>query len=661
MPAAPAGRAVLSPRARTITPASTAPRGAASCSARARCSRACCSPLGAQPPLDPAPSTTPPTGRSPTACRTSSTRCWRRLLHARSARCSTRTCCSRTPPRRSPGTPARRAATTARGRWSTRSATGPRGSRRPDSGSQGHVPGWQDGQRGGGIQHLVVDTEIAWALILRVAGARGARARPGLGRPDRRPHHQHRRRARSGTGRRCGSTRSTGTRGCTPRPRPSAATGRTCRRSCCSRCAASSTARASRWPARPSPTSAPATASTTCPAPRSTTSTTSTAPSTRTSSAASWSPTSRRATRGCRRWTRRAPQVVRAWVERVLTGYWTHAGYLNWDTGLGFKRWHQGKKLGLSQAALLGIAVCAELAPHGALGQAHARPLLRALRPLGGARPRPAAGERVLVPRSTTTSPRRCSRPRACRPTPRRRRSTASGRCVARSRRRCTPTTPTSGRLAITTPAYNTAIVAVNRARVPVRRDGLARLFDGQQDVAGGVGGRPPASFGVVVRSGGKLVAASQRAVEQGDSDPLQLLEAPRGTGVAPNPYAERPYAGAFDTLRVRGTRREGGISIQTTHRFAAVLHRDRVAGQRRGRQADRGAVPELGRGRPRHRGQRPRRAPRGHARPVPDDVAWFHVESEFSGYVVVVDGGKSATVAAAAARSPARPSRDRP
>ncbi len=57
--------------------------------------------------------------------------------------------------------------------------------------------------------------------------------------------------------------------------------------------------------------------------------------------------------------------VVRAWVERVLSGYWTHAGYLNWDTGLGFKRWHQGKKLGLSQAALLGIAVCPELTPRG--------------------------------------------------------------------------------------------------------------------------------------------------------------------------------------------------------------------------------------------------------------------------------------------------------
>ena len=49
---------------------------------------------------------------------------------------------------------------------------------------------------------------------------------------------------------------------------------------------------------------------------------------------------------------------------RVLAGYWTHAGYVNWDTGFGFRRWHQSKKLGLSQQALIGIATAPALAPH---------------------------------------------------------------------------------------------------------------------------------------------------------------------------------------------------------------------------------------------------------------------------------------------------------
>ena len=46
-----------------------------------------------------------------------------------------------------------------------------------------------------------------------------------------------------------------------------------------------------------------------------------------------------------------------------LAGYWTHGGYLNWDTGLGFDRWHQRKKVGLAQQALIGVAARPELQP----------------------------------------------------------------------------------------------------------------------------------------------------------------------------------------------------------------------------------------------------------------------------------------------------------
>ncbi len=30
-------------------------------------------------------------------------------------------------------------------------------------------------------------------------------------------------------------------------------------------------------------------------------------------------------------------QLLRDWVRRVISGYWTHAGYLSWDTGLGLQ------------------------------------------------------------------------------------------------------------------------------------------------------------------------------------------------------------------------------------------------------------------------------------------------------------------------------------
>jgi hypothetical protein len=204
---------------------------------------------------------------------------------------------------------------------------------------------------------------------------------------------------------------------------------------------------------------------------------------------------------------------------------------------------------------------------------------------------------------------------------------------------------PDVGRLAITTPTYNTAIVAVSRNAFPYGGVDLARLFDGRQEVAGGVGGRPPASFGVVVRSGGKLVAASQHAVEQGSADPLELLEAPRGTGRNPNPYPKRPYAGAFETIRVRGTAKAKGISIQTTHRFTATFVETewRVSGA--GGKVIEALFPSWGAGARvsavNARGER-RSVTRGMSL---SDVAWFHVESERSGYVVVVEGGKSATV----------------
>ena len=58
-------------------------------------------------------------------------------------------------------------------------------------------------------------------------------------------------------------------------------------------------------------------------------------------------------------------RLLQRWRWRVSCGYWTHAGYMNWDTGYGFRRWHQSHKLGLAQQALMGIATTPELAdPH---------------------------------------------------------------------------------------------------------------------------------------------------------------------------------------------------------------------------------------------------------------------------------------------------------
>ena len=112
---------------------------------------------------------------------------------------------------------------------------------------------------------------------------------------------------------------------------------------------------------------------------------------------------------------------------------------------------------------------------------------------------------------------------------------------------------PDIGRLAVTTPAYNTAIVAVNQRAFPYGGLDVARLFDGDQEVAANIGGLPPASFGALVRNvGGRTVLASQvaRTAAARGVTPLRLLEAPLGVRAGASAVG-RAYAGVFQKLRV--------------------------------------------------------------------------------------------------------------
>ena len=60
--------------------------------------------------------------------------------------------------------------------------------------------------------------------------------------------------------------------------------------------------------------------------------------------------------------------LLRAWAEHIVCGYWTHGGYLNWDTGYGFKRWHAGRTWALAQQGLLAIAASPRFHPRPELG-----------------------------------------------------------------------------------------------------------------------------------------------------------------------------------------------------------------------------------------------------------------------------------------------------
>ena len=168
MPAAPAGRAVLPRAARADPPARNATRRGFMLGSSALLASLLIPRAPPRPRRRPSRrrGTTPPTGRSPTACRTSSTATGTAhaytpkramfnanllLTHAAAALAG----------HTGSGAPRRPGARADHG-----AVRGPGvGHASPATARQGHKPGWQDGLTGGGIQHLVVDTEIAWPLM----------------------------------------------------------------------------------------------------------------------------------------------------------------------------------------------------------------------------------------------------------------------------------------------------------------------------------------------------------------------------------------------------------------------------------------------------------------------------------------------------------------
>ena len=121
---------------------------------------------------------------------------------------------------------------------------------------------------------------------------------------------------------------------------------------------------------------------------------------------------------------------------------------------------------------------------------------------------------------------------------------------------------PDTGRLAVTTPTYNTAIIAVNQRAFPYGGLDLARLYDGGQDVAANIGGTGTATFGLTARSGGQVLRTQygSHAYTPGGA-PLRLLRAPQGVGASAS-RSVAAYAGPFTDLRVQArARADGGDS----------------------------------------------------------------------------------------------------
>ena len=199
------------------------------------------------------------------------------------------------------------------------------------------------------------------------------------------------------------------------------------------------------------------------------------------------------------------------------------------------------------------------------------------------------------------------------------------------SRRRCTPTTPTSAASRSPRPPTTRRSWPSRAARSPTAAIELARLFDGDQDVAGGVGGRPPASFGVVVRSGGAIAPPPSARSRRPTTTPLRLLEAPRGATANPQSYPEPALRGGVrDPARAGLLDARRGRDPDDPH-VQGRLHRDRVARERRARQAVEVLFPSWGDGAKVTAVMKSGGAQAGLRGMSLSDVDRFHVESEHS------------------------------
>jgi hypothetical protein len=341
-------------------------------------------------------------------------------------------------------------------------------------------------------------------------------------------------------------------------------------------------------------------------------------------------------------------RLIREWTRRALAGYWTHGGYLNWDTGFGFRRWHQAKKLGLAQEALLGLTATPELLPSR----------------------RYARWSKWLLDRSIGLYDRWVQECRGGLPPPvsfgvhvHRQRPCDAALAAARvqanaaraadaglgSRPAARPPAlysfdPDTGRLAVTTSTYNTAVIVVNQRAFPYGGLDLARLYDGEQEVAANIGGRPPASFGLVVRDrGGRRLLATQTGRPRVNRrvTPLRLLHAPRGAGATADARPTRAFAGPFRRLRASGSMRRGPVFARVVHEFAPrwIETRWTARGARAGRTVD-VLFPSWGRGATVTAVLTDGSSVQiGRERRPLERVRWLRVQSARSGYLIVPRG----------------------
>ena len=275
---------------------------------------------------------------------------------------------------------------------------------------------------------------------------------------------------------------------------------------------------------------------------------------------------------GMRPLNARQIRQLKAWSRHVLFGTWTHGGYLNWDSGLGSARRHVRQYWAFALDALIRAS-----GPGALLGSPDQRGYVRYIADRGLELFRSTAWDgQGALPSATSFGapngfPAGTKSPLI---TPLRFAVLAASLDVRLPATK--PKAPPNiyshdaefGRLAISTPAYNTAVV-----RPAGQGEGglePTRLFDSRQRplttlAAGGFGGP---SLGLRLARGGSTVLEDQPGT----------LTRGRVPGMSVG-GAHRNRAGTFTSLTAGATIRDGKASVAVQHRFrgAAVETKFRV------------------------------------------------------------------------------------
>ena len=268
-------------------------------------------------------------------------------------------------------------------------------------------------------------------------------------------------------------------------------------------------------------------------------------------------------------------RTLRAFVRRSLSAYWTHSGYVNWDTGLYLYRWHLSRYWAWCGQGLLAIASSKNFVRDEErrwAKQMFDRSLALYERfterwdddrrepgsSLYGVTTKFSEGRHFELARFQALAAEAVLR--------------GMGDDPAEEPPPLYAFDPSIGRLAITTPTYNTAIVAVSNGAFPYGGIDIARWFDSRQRVISHIGGRAPAGFGMLVRApNGSVVTASQRprTLGRGGRLPVILNKSPQGPITRVKRYPRSPHAGRFDTIETGGLTDRAGVRFRSRYVFA--------------------------------------------------------------------------------------------